>query len=100
MVHPRVELFRWLRDDPECHVGMLQAAEFRTLATIFAWTGRLKPFERSAARNQIALSLQTGDPEAVNDVVRISPYRNGLTDGDVNFVRGLENAAWIVTYVA
>ena len=81
-------------------MGMLQAAELGTLATILAWTVRLEPFQSGTARNEIALALQTGDPEAVNDVVGISAYRDGLANRNVDFVSGLENAAWIVTRVA
>ena len=79
---------------------MLQAAELRTLAAIFARTVRLEPFQSGTPRNKIAFALQTGDPEAMNDIVGISAYRNGLAYRNMDFIGGLENAAWIVIRVA
>ena len=88
-VHPASNLIRWLRDHPERHVGMLQAAELGTLAAKFARTVRLDPFESDTARNEIALAVQVRDPEAVDDVVGIAADCNGLAHRNVDFVGGL-----------
>ena len=100
MIHPGTELIRGLGDHPERHVGMLEAAEFSTLAAILAGTIRLKPFEGGSAGNQIALALQTRNPKTMNDIVGISTYRHGLTYGNVNFIGCLESTAGIITRVA
>ena len=63
--------------------GLNRKTAYATLAAVLAWTICLEPFESGTTRDEVAFTLQTGHPEAVNDVVRIASYRNRPPDRDV-----------------
>src|SRR5206468_3320677 len=89
-----------LGNHPERHVCMLYTAELRALAAILARAVRLKPFESGTAGDQVALALQTGNPEAVNDVVGVSPDGDWPAHWNVDFVSSLQNTAGIFAGIA
>src|SRR5215204_3363464 len=68
IANPHEECVHRLGDDDERHLGVLMAAEFRTLTAIDTGLVGLNPYARHLARNEIALALEIGHPEAVNDV--------------------------------
>ena len=93
---PEFKLAGRLRNHPERHVGVLKAAKLGALAAKSSGTVGLKPFGGDARRDEIPLPLQIRDPEAMNDVVRIAADHDRTADGNMHFVGGDENAAWIV----
>jgi hypothetical protein len=50
-------------------MGVLQTAEFSTLAPIFAGLVCLKPLQRGSTGNKIPLALKTRRPKTMNDIV-------------------------------
>ena len=88
MLQPSVEVVRRFGDNPERHVSMLEAAEFRTLATILAGAVRLEPLQGGMTGNQVALALETWGPETMNDIVGSSTYRDGPSGRNVEFIGG------------
>ncbi len=89
---PRREALRRKRHDIEGHEGMLQTAIFGAAAYEFAGPVRAKTDGGGAAGNQVLLAMQVGDPEAMDNIVRLQRDDHRPPDRNVKLVRRRENA--------
>src|ERR1700712_2094777 len=88
--HPFIEDALFFSNHKERHVGMLQTAEFGTLAAIDASTlGTDREFVR-ASGDKILLPGKTRDPERMNDIQTFQLQAHLASDRDMNFVCGLK----------
>ena len=87
---PGVERRRLHRDDIERHQRVAEAAEFGALAAVAPGLVGAHDERVGAAGNHVHLAGEAGDPEAVDDVRRGQAEGDGATDGDADFVGGLD----------
>ena len=87
---PFVKDARLIGYDEESHMRVLHAAEFRTLPAIDAGAVRrmLNSLGRPGTRS--CLPAKAGHPERVNDINTFKLKAHVTSDGDMDFVRGLE----------
>ena len=77
-----------LSHNREAHVGMLQPAEFRTLAVVHTRLVDLKPERRGVTGQEVALAINAGCPEAMYHVSRIRENYNPLSHRHMNLIGG------------
>src|SRR5918995_81448 len=96
LTKPLVVLARLLRDHPEAHVRVRQAAVLGALAEVRARLVGLDRRERLPARDDVTLPSELGDPEAVDHVALVGQglvacrevYPHRPARGDHQLVRG------------
>ena len=87
---PRLVLAGGLRYHGQSHGGVLEAAVLRALPPVDAGAVGLDPHDVLAPRNEVGLSVQARDPEAVDDVGGGEPQLHPAPDGNVQLVGGDE----------
>ena len=85
---PFVEVVGRQRDGADAHVGVREPAELGALTPVLTGVVRLERDAGDTTGHRVALAVQGGDPERVDDVTRADAHLDGLPGRDHDLVRG------------